>query len=736
MVAVAVTAVVGGCRDQASTGPGRTDPSEFATKLRLIAGNQQTGAVGTVLPELLSLRVTDAGGQPVAGAAVTWEVRSGGGTITPPAAASSVSGVVTAAWTLGTGLGENRAVAILARGYMLDTISFTATARVGAPTQLTLAAGNAQAGIAGSALGTPLDVKVQDAYGHPVSGARVTWATGNLSGTIAPTRDTTDATGHVTAVWTLGTAAVGQTATASLGVGTTPVSFTATATPTATRVMTIVSGNGQTGPAGAQMGSPIVVQVTDQFGNLISGQSVTFNDSLSAGVTVTPATATTDALGRASATVRLGGGLGPQLVRARVGAAGGATVPFTFAATVGFTQIYAGAFTACAVSEDDRVYCWGYGEDGQLGYSALKNRSAPAWAVSQTDSLNGPFLTLREVQGGRTYLCGITLGRDQYCWGRVRQVAPSAKAVKTVFGANVVQIRTGSASESFACLTLLAGTGYCVGSHEVGQLGSGAAIGSQNDALTAYVAIATGGLQLSSIAAGQLHACAMPVFDPAAAVATRTPRCWGLNSSGQLGNNTDFTTSSTPAPIALPAGAASGFEDGSLVSGASHSCAIGYAGGVPGAGGPAYCWGSNQYGQLGNSGATGAGARTNIATAVAGGTTFVRLYAGEYHTCGLTADGTAICWGANESGQLGIGSAGGPLSTPTAVSSGFRFRQLALGENFTCGITGTPTSGNISLTKGTVVCWGDNEFGQLGRGTAQNAAPVTSPGTAVLYQTP
>jgi len=97
----------------------------------------------------------------------------------------------------------------------------------------------------------------------------------------------------------------------------------------------------------------------------------------------------------------------------------------------------------------------------------------------------------------------------------------------------------------------------------------------------------------------------------------------------------------------------------SVSAGFNHSCGV-----VKG--GTAYCWGDNDLGQLGN----GTIARSRIPTAVSGGLSFAVVGAGFfYHTCGLTAGGAAYCWGDNVFGQLGNSSRPGS-STPVAVSGG------------------------------------------------------------------
>ena len=92
---------------------------------------------------------------------------------------------------------------------------------------------------------------------------------------------------------------------------------------------------------------------------------------------------------------------------------------------------------------------------------------------------------------------------------------------------------------------------------------------------------------------------------------------------------------------------------------------------------------------------------------VSGRLSFVALTAGEYHTCALTAEGAAYCWGRNTRGQLGDGSSTN-TTVPVAVTGGLTFSSLSAGKAHTCGVTTTLI----------VYCWGANSFGQLGNGAA------------------
>jgi alpha-tubulin suppressor-like RCC1 family protein len=127
--------------------------------------------------------------------------------------------------------------------------------------------------------------------------------------------------------------------------------------------------------------------------------------------------------------------------------------------------------------------------------------------------------------------------------------------------------------------------------------------------------------------------------------------------------------------------------------------------------GMAYCWGDNGVGQLGN------GTRSNttqpIPSAVSGGLSFSSVAAGGAHTCGLTNDGIAYCWGDNVWGQLGNGTS---LSStiPVPVAGGLRFRELALHVVGSCGLT----------HEGARYCWGANRDYSFGSVSAPSSSTV------------
>ena len=153
--------------------------------------------------------------------------------------------------------------------------------------------------------------------------------------------------------------------------------------------------------------------------------------------------------------------------------------------------------------------------------------------------------------------------------------------------------------------------------------------------------------------------------------------CWGSNESGQLGDGT-FTDRHQPVRPAV------GLFFSAISVGGSFTCGL--------SGGTAYCWGNNVFGQLGDGSVL---TRSNPAP-VANGLTFRSIYAGSSHTCGLTTLNDAYCWGGNSSGQIGDGTSFTDRLTPTLVIGGIEWSTLSAAVGMTCGLN----------APGDAFCWG------------------------------
>ena len=197
-----------------------------AASITKTGGDAQTAAAGSAVPIPPSVTVKDANGNPVAGAAVTFAVTAGGGSVTGASQTTNSSGVATVgSWTLGTSAGAN---SLSATSGSLTAAVFTATGTVGAAASVTKTAGDNQTAEDGTTLPIAPAVTVRDAAGNPVSGVTVIFAVGTGGGSLTGGTQVTNASGVATVgSWTLGT--IGQnTLTATAGT-LPPVTFTATA---------------------------------------------------------------------------------------------------------------------------------------------------------------------------------------------------------------------------------------------------------------------------------------------------------------------------------------------------------------------------------------------------------------------------------------------------------------------------------------------------------------------------
>ena len=144
-----------------------------------------------------------------------------------------------------------------------------------------------------------------------------------------------------------------------------------------------------------------------------------------------------------------------------------------------------------------------------------------------------------------------------------------------------------------------------------------------------------------------------------------------------------------------------------IVAGGAHTCSLTTGEGLK-------CWGSNSNGQLGDGTTTD---RLNPVD-VAGLSSDVKSMAlGQNFTCAVLPWGRLKCWGENTHGQLGDGSKIDSSLPVTAILPGVTVRQVAAGTGHTCVLT----------LAGSVLCWGDNTYGQLGDGsTTESTSPVVA----------
>ena len=207
-------------------------------------------------------------------------------------------------------------------------------------------------------------------------------------------------------------------------------------------------------------------------------------------------------------------------------------------------------------------------------------------------------------------------------------------------------------------------------------------------------------LRYRSVAAGSGHTCA--------ATSEGEAYCWGYDAWGQLGHGDVDASRRELPPFGAAAFDTAGPHEDSLprpvrgdlrfrllTAGSRHTCGLTRND-------RAYCWGFGRFGELGT------GDRTSSATPrpVASDLRFRTLSAGGTQTCGVTASGRAFCWGGNWHGQLGNGTREPVVTRPAPVAGDHRWIALHAGGIHTCGRT----------TSDQAFCWGDRRAGRLGTG--------------------
>ena len=248
-----------------------------------------------------------------------------------------------------------------------------------------------------------------------------------------------------------------------------------------------------------------------------------------------------------------------------------------------------------------------------------------------------------------------------------------------------------------SCELMSDGTVMCWGYNHDLQINAGT-FGSTHTATPAGVAGAV------AVTAGAYHSCAL--------LGNGSAACWGYNHDGETG--TSPTPSNTIAISARQIDAATGAGvQGTTAQGGYHTCAVLTNGSVS-------CWGYNGHGELGN-GTTSGPQPVGTAVTAAGLTgPASSVAAGGYHTCAIVG-GAVMCWGADESAQLGRGTSGTDLLAP-GVISGAPPPAISVdaGGYHTCAVFSGATDD--------VRCWGRNTEGQVGRNPNNTTVdPVTIP---------
>jgi len=384
------------------------------------------------------------------------------------------------------------------------------------------------------------------------------------------------------------------------------------------------------------------------------------------------------------------------------------------------TTVDAGSFHTCGVASDARAWCWGLNDRGQLGDATVGGfRNSPVLVGSVFDtyravSAGGSGFAVQDGQPGvlfESHTCGLTLGDSIECWGantygQLGNGTFDAAAVPFPVLAPGLRFRSVSAGGRHTCAISEDFEVYCWGLNSGGQLGNAAA-GPRSNVPVLVGGGAAQGTVFDMVSAGESHTCG---------IVGAVTYCWGHNERGQLGNETTVP-SVVPVGVSLLPPRAFAWQ---VSAGFEFAC------GIVASIGQAYCWGRDDFLQLGYGPEEFCGATlcSTVGRPVVGDFAFRQVSAGGVHACGLTQDNRVICWGDNRRGQVGIGFKPETTIVPaepallvgeTALPGRFgrtlrvewRGRQVSAGGLHTCAIA----------QNGAPYCWGDNLFGQVGAGT-------------------
>lgn len=357
--------------------------------------------------------------------------------------------------------------------------------------------------------------------------------------------------------------------------------------------------------------------------------------------------------------------------------------------------IYADDMTTCLL-RDKKLTC--SGENAH--YQKLTGDTTNVITPLQINIITEDVLA---YESGVNFTCILLSSRKVNCWGTndLGQLGngtniSSPTPVEVLNLENVSKITLGW---KHACALLLDGGVKCWGDNNSGELGRGFTTSSGGLNTPDYVSGLTSGVfDISAGSAKSEHTCAL-IGDGM--------KCWGMNSWGQLGDGTKVSKFVPTDVLGLGAGS----EVIKLAPSRYSSCAVLTENRIK-------CWGDNDYGQLGNNN-LGVNSITPVdvnLSALASDETVIDAGLGEDQGCLLTNKGAVYCWGRDNYGQLGDGLIGSNMAKPTLSLLTSGVTQLSVGRYHNCVIMEPNQQ---------VQCWGYNLFGQLGQGnTTPSPVPL------------
>ena len=370
--------------------------------------------------------------------------------------------------------------------------------------------------------------------------------------------------------------------------------------------------------------------------------------------------------------------------------------------------------------------CWGDNTDGQLGNGSTGGPDSGGYDTAQSVVGITKAVALSDLSFDDHFsYCAVLLSGGVDCWGdnSLGQLGNGTTGGPDgpggEWGYDTPQMVTGitdaakvvSNGDAF-CALLTSGSLECWGANGAGQLGNGEFSGP-DQCVGALACYDTPQTVTAITNATQVVATSdNTVGGFCAVLVTGGVDCWGQNANGQLGIGiVGGPTPKSPTAFDTPQ-AVSGITNArSMVSGVGSYCVVLATGGVN-------CWGMDSFGQIGNGDAPpndGDGLYGfDTPQAVIGISDAVSVVSDGPGYCALLSSAGLECWGDNSYGQLGKGAIGGNGSDgPYSDNT----PQPVTGITNATAVFGSTGSYCAILSSGKTKCWGDNIDGQLGNGT-------------------
>ena len=334
-------------------------------------------------------------------------------------------------------------------------------------------------------------------------------------------------------------------------------------------------------------------------------------------------------------------------------------------------QAEGGDMATCVVKDNGTVWCWGWISGETMPTSTPVQISG----ISDAKSVSGPSATH----------CALRKTGAVACWGSnyngqlgngTNSFSSSPVEVSGLSDAIALDTSDGS-----SCAVRVTGAVVCWGENSNGELGDGSTTNSNVPVSVVDLSGADDSSRALAVSVSESHACALMLAG--------SVKCWGSNSSGQLG---DGTTDNSPTPVSVSAlGDVTQIE-----AGVEGTCALRGDATVS-------CWGTNMIGLLGD-GSSDPG--SNLPVQVSGISTAVSISAPGYQRCAVLADGSLKCWGAIDLALAMTGDMSGAAFTPVPIAGITDAAYVLDGFYATC----------VVRLNGKAACLGLGVFGALGNG--------------------